>query len=97
MARMSEAQSETEIPQWDVADRMAKALRVSGVTPARMALFLGVHRNTIGNYVHGKSRPSRATLIAWADFTQFPLEWIETGQVSSVSHPGDNDRYRVAA
>ena len=104
---MSTQQSEPEIPQWDVADRMGKALRSSGVKPAQMALYLGVHRNTITNYIRGKSKPTRATLIAWADITRRPLDWIETGDQSVNSPPDgrplrmvsapDNDRYPVAA
>jgi len=86
---------------------MGKALRASGVSPRQMANYLHVHRNTISNYVHGKSKPTRATLIAWADITRFPLHWIETGEQSVNSPPDgrplravtspDNDRYPVAA
>ena len=105
---MSTQPSEPEVPQWDVADRLGKALRSSGVKPAQMALFLGVHRNTITNYTSGKVTPSRATLIAWADITRRPLHWIETGDQSvnsppdgrplpATSTPVDNDRYPVAA
>lgn len=104
---MSTPQSEIEVPQWDVADRMAKALRASGVTAAQMALYLGVHRNTITNYIRGRSKPPRATLIAWADITRFPLDWLETGDQSVNSPPDgrplravaspDNDRYPEAA
>ena len=108
MGTMSNPQSETEVPQWDVADRMGKALRSSGVKPAQMALYLGVHRNTITNYTSGRVTPSRATLIAWADITRRPLDWIETGDQSVNSppdgrplvdtfSPGNNDRYPVAA
>jgi len=93
---MSEQQDEMEVPQWDVADRMAKALRESGVSATDMAEYLNVHRNTISNYLHGRSAPSRATLIAWAYCTRFPLEWLVTGQAPASPSPG-NDRYPVAA
>ena len=93
---MSELRNETAVPQWDVADRMAKALRTSGVTPQAMAEMLCVHRNTVSNYLHGRSKVSRAVLIAWSEITGFPLEWLETGQVSALPSP-DNDRYPVAA
>ena len=104
---MSNPQSEAEVPQWDVADRMGKALRASGVTPKQMANYLHVHRNTITNYTSGKSKPLRSTLIAWADITRCSLDWLETGQGSVNSPPDgrplravaspDNDRYPVAA
>ena len=94
---MSELRNDNEIPQWDLADRMAKALRTSGVSPQQMADMLDCHRNTVSNYLHGRSRVPRAVLIAWADITQFPLEWLETGQVSAQPLPADNDRYTVAA
>jgi len=101
---MNEPQSDVEIPPWDVADRMGKAMHASGVTLAEMALYLGCHRNTVTNYLRGRSKPSRATLIAWADKTRFPLDWLETGEQSANPPPDGrplrvtgNDRYPVAA
>ena len=99
---MNEPQSDVEIPPWDVADRMGKAMHASGVTLAEMALYLGCHRNTVTNYLRGRSKPSRATLIAWADKTRFPLDWLETGEQSANPPPDGrplrvtgNDRYPV--
>ena len=101
---MSEPQSEAEIPPWDVADRMGKAMHASGVTLGEMALYLGCHRNTVTNYLRSRSKPSRATLIAWADITRFPLDWLETGEQPGNPPPDgrplrvtDSDRYPVAA
>lgn len=40
---------QTEVPnlEWDVADKMRKALRSSGVGVQEMADFLGMSRNSI--------------------------------------------------
>ena len=57
---MSEMQEvETFDPQWDVADRLQKALRIAGISAADMARFLDVHRNTMNNWLHGRTAPKQ--------------------------------------
>jgi transcriptional regulator with XRE-family HTH domain len=82
---MTQTNNELRFPQWDLADRLAKALRVSGVGASEMAEHLGVHRNTVGGYLHGHHVPMRAALIVWALRTGVPLEWL-TGQ-QPAPHP----------
>ena len=64
-------------PTFHLGDRLAKALDVSGVGVAQMALKLGVSRQTIGNYLSGRTRPKLATLRVWAEETGVDLEWLE--------------------
>lgn len=59
---------------------MAKAMRVAGKSGSQLADELGVHRNTINNYLHGRSTPDRRTLMAWAMACGVPLEWLERGE-----------------
>ena len=68
-----------DVPQWDLADRLRKALRVAGVSVQDMAEELGIHRNTVSGYLNGQHAPSRAVLIVWAMRTGVPVEWLVHG------------------
>lgn len=61
------------------ADRLGKALHVSGVSNQEMADALGVSRTTVSNYTSGRTSPSKLQLKEWALKTGAPLEWILTG------------------
>lgn len=65
--------------RWDTADRMRKALRVSGVSIEEMAEYLGVSRRSVGNWIGGRVDPSVQTLRLWALRTGAPLEWLHHG------------------
>lgn len=45
-----------------------------------MADILGVSRNTVSNYLHGRTRPPQLTLRVWAMRTGVPLAWLVTGE-----------------
>ncbi|MDQ6524283.1 helix-turn-helix transcriptional regulator [Nocardioides sp. LHD-245] len=90
---MSQAPSLAPSLEFDLLDRLAKSLRVSGMKPGDMAVAIDVHRNTIGNYLHGKTPMDRRTLIAWA-FACAPevtVEWLETGAAPAGSPDGGGD------
>lgn len=72
--------NEQREPQWDVADRMAKAMRESGLSVAEMAERLGMHRNAVSGYLHGHREPKPALLMAWAYCTNVALDWLLTGE-----------------
>ena len=78
--------------EWDLLDRLAKALRVAGMRPAEMAAYLHVHRNTVSSYLHGRTDPDYATLIVWARRTGVPLAWLtgaRTEEPAQVTHEKD--------
>ena len=80
----------TDSLEFDILDRLAKSLRVSGMKPGDMARALGVHRNTVGNYLNGRTPIDKRTLIAWA-FACAPevtVEWLETGHTPDEPPPG---------
>lgn len=87
---MSTAHSFPDDLSWDLADRLRKTLRVSGVGIGEMAIELDISRNTVSNYVNGHTIPNRATLRVWALRTGVPLEWILTGETpdSGPDTPG---------
>lgn len=69
------------VPQWDLADRMQKALRHAGVGVQEMADYLGVGRNTVSTWTHGRIRPSKQTLRLWALRCGVSYDWLVTGMV----------------
>lgn len=65
-----------------MVDRLARAMRISDVSTQELADRMGVHRNSVRNYLTGRRHPSRPALIAWAFATGVPLTWLETGHIS---------------
>ena len=68
------------IPEWTKGDRLAKALKSAGVSVQDMADYLGVSRQTVGNYVSGRTQLTRGDMRLWAMRCGVPLEWLETGE-----------------
>lgn len=70
----------TSIPTWRLQDRLIRALDWADVSVQAMADELGVSRNTVSNYMHGRSRPNRATLRVWATRCDVPFLWLTSGE-----------------
>ena len=81
---MSTTAEHPEVPQFDTADRLRKALRESGVGAQEMADYLGVNRNTVSNWINGHHPPRGAYLRLWALRTGVPFEWLEHGEVMTA-------------
>lgn len=73
---MSEQPDGGHVPQWDVADRMRKALRHADLGVAEMADYLGVSRTSVSNWINGRVEPSLQTLRLWSLRTGVSLEWV---------------------
>lgn len=71
--------------EWDIADRLRKALRVADLGVAEMADYLGVSRNTVGRYINGHGIPDRRTLMLWALRCGVPYEWLAEGQPAQAA------------
>ena len=71
--------------EFDQADRIRRAMRVSGVGVSELATALDVNRNTIGNWINGHTTPRRRDLMAIATCTGFPYTWLETGEAPAVA------------
>lgn len=76
---------------------MRKALRVSKVTVGEMAVYLDVDRKTIGNWLGGRSQPSRGNVISFALRTGVPFEWIELGIEAHDMEPDGPDTQGVSS
>jgi transcriptional regulator with XRE-family HTH domain len=74
--------------EWDLADRLRRALRIADVSVQDMASYLEVSRNTVGSWINGRTRPRRRDLRLIALRTGFPLEWLETGKALTANGEG---------
>ena len=94
------------IPVWTEGDRLGKALDHAAMKHQEMADYLGLSRNTIGNYIHGRVAIDKRTRMLWAMRTGVPPEWLETGDTpagppvgpgaQSGKHPTQLDRLTAA-
>ena len=64
------------VPEWDLSDRMRKALRHSAMSVEDMAAYLGVTRRSISNWVNGHVPPSKQTLRLWALRCGVDFNWL---------------------
>lgn len=71
----------------NLVDRMHRAMRISDMSTQELADKMGVHRNSVRNYLTGRRQPNRPALIAWAFATGVPLTWLETGHING--DPGE--------
>jgi transcriptional regulator with XRE-family HTH domain len=85
---MTTQRSDLLVPQFDLADRMRKALRVADIGVQEMADFLGVARNTVSTWINGKITPSTQTIRLWANRCNGPYEWLRWGDF-----PGPGSRH----
>ena len=71
-------------PEWDLADRMRKALRQSGLSVQEMAGYLGVSRTAVSSWINGRIEPGHQTLLLWALRTGVSFEWL-TGALAGAA------------
>lgn len=72
--------------EFTLLDRLSKALDASGTSVQDMAEALDVSRNTVGNYLSGRSKINKLQIKEWAIRTGVPRQWLETGEL-----PADPD------
>jgi transcriptional regulator with XRE-family HTH domain len=86
---MTNSPAEGNVPQFDMADRLRKALRVADLGVQDIADYLGVSRNTVGAWINGRTVPSKGSLMLWAMRTGVPFEWLRTGESPNQGVPGE--------
>ena len=89
------AQQPVEVPQWDVADRMRKALREADISVQDMAEYLGVGRNTVSTWINGRIHPSVQTLRLWSLRCGVPYEWLTDEKSPRPAGPDGGYRGRA--
>lgn len=86
---MSEQPEIINIPQWDLADRMRKALRQAGMSNNEMAEYLEVAPATVSTWINGRFRPSKQSIRLWAMRTGVSYDWLCHGDIAPcVPSPG---------
>lgn len=73
--------------EFDVADRMRRALRVSGLSRQEIADTLEVAPNTVTNWINGHTAIKDRDLRPFAMATGVPFEWLKYGYVATHPHP----------
>jgi transcriptional regulator with XRE-family HTH domain len=76
-----------------ITDRVRAAIDASGIKQAEIARRVGVERQTVGDWYHGRSlyiRPEH--LFALADTLGIEARWLATGQGQrlAIKHPPSN-------
>jgi transcriptional regulator with XRE-family HTH domain len=71
--------------EWDLADRLRKALRIGHITAGEMAEYLGVHRVTVSAWMLDRQKPRVGMLRLWAAYCGVPFEWLRDGEESIVA------------
>ena len=88
----------TQLLQWTIQDRLAKARTAVAMSQRDVANALGVSLRTVSRLEQPSSNVTRPMILAWASVTGAPAHWIEFGDdtgdsvTSAVTH-----RYRGAA
>ena len=59
-----------------MADRMRKAADVADLSLGDVSQRLGVAQRTTSRWLSGETRPAMGQLIAWAQVTDVPVEWL---------------------
>lgn len=85
------AETTTQVIEWTLGERLAKARRLKGWNQTELAQNLGIGRRSISRYEDDIAVPSRAVLIAWAEVTGVPFGWLQ-GPSLMGTHIG---RYRT--
>lgn len=93
--RMSNLTEDGTVPVWDLADRMRKALRDSGVSVQEMADYLDVSRTTISNWINGRRPPPVAALRLWAMQTGVDYEWLSGDEDPKSGGASPTTRRRI--
>lgn len=81
---MSEQTTAEVVPEWDMSDRLRKALTHAGISSNEMAEYLEVTRHTISNWINGRTRPPATAVKLWAMRCGVPYEWLVGGEVSEA-------------
>lgn len=94
MGSMAETQQTASggAPQFQLKHRLSLAMEIADVDRDTIASELGVHKNTVANYLRGETRPSRSVLRVWALRCGVPFEWLETGRHAGEGDPGQETR-----
>jgi transcriptional regulator with XRE-family HTH domain len=73
--------------EFDLADRLRRTLRVTGIGVSEMAADLGVSREAVGTWINGRIIPRRSSVMAWALRTGASFDWLMYGTNDKAPDP----------
>jgi transcriptional regulator with XRE-family HTH domain len=71
-------------PEFNLGDRMRKAMRDAGMSPQVMAEYLGCSRTSVSNWTCSRITPDTRTLRLWALRTGVSYGWL-TGEPTEAA------------
>lgn len=83
------------IPPFELSDRLRRSLRHAGMGVQEMADYLGVSRNSVGNWINGHKEPGVAYVKLWALRTGVPYQWLAHGEQQSPRQGGPDGGVRT--
>ncbi|MEB5749187.1 LexA family transcriptional regulator [Leclercia adecarboxylata] len=78
----------------DFSERLKHVITALGTTGREFATRAGIGYSTVHNYLHAASSPTLDNLVLLAKAGNVSVEWLATGQQSSISNT-DSDVIRV--
>ena len=84
---MTSAYEPGQIPEFDMGDRLKKAIEVSDLSVAAMAEYVGVTRETLSRYLNGRQDAPIAIVRLISIRTGVPFHWLQTGE--TPAGPGE--------
>jgi transcriptional regulator with XRE-family HTH domain len=85
------------IPEFTVADRLAKARQVTGMTQAEFATELGLVLKTYQRFERGEKPAPKALLIGAAVISGVSASWLLTGTADTEADTGRNSDQLILA
>ncbi|WP_375479227.1 helix-turn-helix domain-containing protein [uncultured Jatrophihabitans sp.] len=80
----------SQIPTATLPFRLRMSLNHAGMSSGQMALYLGVSRSAVSEWLNGRSELKLGMLRAWSERTDVSLEWLCDGD------PGARQAYELA-
>jgi len=81
------------IPKQRLHHRITMAMEFADMMPSDLADALGVHRNSVSAWLHGRIKPKPPTLLAIATVTEVNLDWLVSGKEPPF-RPGEQVTFR---
>lgn len=71
-----------------IGERLRSLLKEKGISQIELANYLGVHRNTVGDWLKGRMEPGAINAYKIADFLDCDPEWLIIGRKMERPHQG---------
>lgn len=75
--------------EFDLADRIRKAMRVSGLDQVELGALVGVSGSAVSGWARGKVTPAQHYVERIASATDVPLNWLLNGDTPRQPTPAE--------